>query len=72
MQMGLCDEAVADYSLAISANPQCRELYGDRALAYQKLGKSTMADDDFRKARGGIADPLASGGNTSRGIVQTH
>jgi tetratricopeptide (TPR) repeat protein len=66
MQLQLYSDALTDYSLAVSAHPQYLELYNDRAIAYQKLGRSAMADDDFRKARGETVTPLNSGKPTLR------
>lgn len=60
MQREFYNEALTDYSLAISANPECLELYSARASAYQMLGKTTLADVDFQKARGGTPDPHGS------------
>lgn len=44
-------QAVEYFSLAISKNPQYREAYICRAIAYEKQGFQIRAENDWRKAK---------------------
>jgi tetratricopeptide (TPR) repeat protein len=50
-QRGLLDEAISNYTEAIRLDPKNADAYYNRALAYQREGKSAQASDDFATAK---------------------
>jgi tetratricopeptide (TPR) repeat protein len=50
-QRGLLDEAISNYSEAIRLDPKNADAYYNRALAYQREGKSAQASEDFATAK---------------------
>jgi tetratricopeptide (TPR) repeat protein len=50
-QRDLLDEAISNYIQAIRLDPKNADAYYNRALAYQREGKSAQASDDFAKAK---------------------
>ena len=49
-EAGKFEQAVADFSTAISHDPACATAYAARGDCYVKLNKLDKARDDYRKA----------------------
>ena len=47
--LGKTDEALADYTSAIKANPESADAYGQRGNLYRDMGKLDLAEADYRK-----------------------
>jgi len=48
--LGNTNQAIADYTKAIEYNPVLKNAYLNRAAAYRKVGKLTLAEDDEKRA----------------------
>ena len=69
-ELGKPEEAIKDYTRAIDLKPDYQYHYSDRASAYEKLGKTDLAEADKLKAgelelAGKVEQPPTTGSNSN-------
>ena len=65
LDMGMLDEALADFNQVLEINPRGVETYSNRGLIYYRKGDFSRAMEDYNKAL--EIDPLDAGIYTNRG-----
>ena len=51
LSLGQYEQAIQDFDEAIRLDPQYSDVYYNRGLAYEALGKTIEAERDFAKAK---------------------